>query len=169
MQGTGDRTGVSGGEIVAMMQSAEPWRGYDSIAAIGVLHCNTTSRRSLCRLRIARSLAHPTQYRTLRDRSQAFSVPHECAARPRFGSQRPCGRLARTIPMSRKPCPIQLEPSPMPENDRLRLEENQWPPPAWPEQVQQNPKQSVRGCESRRRTLQFQNGELLPKSQVFQE
>jgi len=30
-----------------MMQSAESWRGNDSIASIGVLHCNTTSRRSL--------------------------------------------------------------------------------------------------------------------------
>ena len=37
----------SGGQIVAMMQSAEPWHRYNPMVAFGILLCITTGRGSL--------------------------------------------------------------------------------------------------------------------------
>jgi hypothetical protein len=57
----------------------------------------------------------------------------------------------------------------MPANDRLRLHEDQCPAPAFPEPLQHDPEQFVGSSKSRQRKLLFENTELLPKSQVFQE
>jgi hypothetical protein len=57
----------------------------------------------------------------------------------------------------------------MPANDRLRLHEDQCPAPAFPEPLQHDPEQFVGSSKSRQRMLLFENTELLPKSQVFQE
>jgi hypothetical protein len=70
--------------------------------------------------------------------------------------------------MSKNPRPIQLEPSPMPTDDSLWLNEDQCPPPASPEPPQHHPEQLVRRSKSRRRMLLSENAELLPQSQVFQ-
>src|ERR1035438_27060 len=72
-------------------------------------------------------------------------------------------------PMPRKPCPIQLEPRPMPANDSLRLDKDQCPPPANPEPLQHHPEEFVRQSKPRLRMLLFENTELLPKSKIFQK
>lgn len=57
----------------------------------------------------------------------------------------------------------------MPANDGFRLDENQYLLPPRPEPPQHHPEQFVRKSEPRLRILLFQDGKLLPKSQVFQK
>jgi hypothetical protein len=57
----------------------------------------------------------------------------------------------------------------MPPNDCLRLDEDQRLSPSRPEPPQDHPEEFVRMSKSRLRTPSFQDAELLPKSQVFQE
>ena len=40
------RSSGSGGQVVAMMQTAHPWHRYYSATCIGVAHCRATGRRS---------------------------------------------------------------------------------------------------------------------------
>jgi hypothetical protein len=72
-------------------------------------------------------------------------------------------------PMPREPRPVQLEARPMPTNNSFRLNKNQGFPPSIPEPPQHHSEQSVRGSKPRLRKLLFEDAELLPKSQVFQE
>src|ERR1019366_4664261 len=76
---------------------------------------------------------------------------------------------SHTDPMPRKPGPIQPESCPMPANDGFGLDENQSPVPMSPEPAQHHPEQFVRKSKPRLRMLLFQDGELLSKSQIFQE
>jgi len=64
---------------------------------------------------------------------------------------------------------MQLEPSPMPANDGLWLDNDQRSLPARSHFAQRYPKQTVRSGKSRLRKLPLQDAELLPKCQVFQE
>jgi hypothetical protein len=57
----------------------------------------------------------------------------------------------------------------MPADDGLRLDENQCPPPFRPKPPEDRPEQFVMSGKSRLRMFPFQDGELLPKRQVFQE
>jgi len=57
----------------------------------------------------------------------------------------------------------------MPPNNRLRLYENQCPPPAIPKPLQNQPEQFVSDTKARLGILLLENTELLPKRQVFQE
>jgi hypothetical protein len=57
----------------------------------------------------------------------------------------------------------------MPANNSLRLDEDQWPPPANPEPLQHHPEEFVRQSKPRLRMLLFENTELLPKSKIFQK
>jgi hypothetical protein len=57
----------------------------------------------------------------------------------------------------------------MPANDRLWLNEDQCPFPASPQPPQHHPEQFVGSSKSWLRMHLFENTELLPKSQVFQE
>ena len=72
-------------------------------------------------------------------------------------------------PMPREPRPLQLDPSPVPTNNSLRLDENERPLPARPEPPKDHPKDSVRNAKPPLRTPSLQNSKLLPQSQVFQE
>jgi hypothetical protein len=73
------------------------------------------------------------------------------------------------VSMPRDPRPIQLEPCSMPTNNGFRLDEDQCPLPSWPEPPQHHPEQSVRTCKLRPRVPTCQDGQLLPKRQIFQE
>jgi hypothetical protein len=57
----------------------------------------------------------------------------------------------------------------VPPYNGLWLDENQRLPPSTPEPPQDHPEQFIWGIKPRRRTPLFQDGELLPKSQIFQE
>jgi hypothetical protein len=74
---------------------------------------------------------------------------------------------SQTVAMLRKPRPVQLESRLMPTNNGLRLDEDQRLLPFRPKPPQDNPKQFVRGCKSRLGMSPFQDGELLPKSQIL--
>ena len=137
-------------------------------------------RLPLCRLGAPRPFPHPTKHGSLRN----IEAEHlQLAMNPWRTSDRVLGNHAendlpqfpantfspRASPMSRKPDPIQLESRPMPANDRLRLDEDQCSLPASPEAPQHHPEQFVGGRKSRWRMSLFENAELLPKGQVFQE
>ena len=113
---------------------------------------------SFCRLRTSGRLPHPALHRSLRDvvaehlqfamdarRSPSSVLGHhaedQLAQFPAHTSS------ARTLPMPREPRPIQLEPCPVPPDNRLRLDEDQCPLPLRPEPTQENPKESVRSLE----------------------
>jgi hypothetical protein len=57
----------------------------------------------------------------------------------------------------------------MPTDNRLRLDKDKRLFPSTPKLSQQHPEQSLRANKARLRMLAFQNCELLPKSQVFQQ
>jgi hypothetical protein len=57
----------------------------------------------------------------------------------------------------------------MPANNRLRLDENQSSLPSAPNPLQRHPEQSVGSSKPRLRMPPFQNGQLLPKRQVFKD
>jgi hypothetical protein len=57
----------------------------------------------------------------------------------------------------------------VPANNSLRLDKNQCLFPSGPESPQYHPEQFVRSGKPWLRVSIFQNGKLLPKSQIFQE
>ena len=135
---------------------------------------------SLCRLRTPRCLPQPAQHASFGN----IEAEHLQLA---MNSWRTPGRVlgnhaendlpqfpahafpSRTSPVSRNPRPIQLEPGSVPANHRLRLDEDQCPPPTSPEAPQANPEQFVKNGKPRLRMLLFENTKLMPQSQVFQE
>ena len=137
-------------------------------------------RPSLCRLRTPRRSPHPAEHRALRyfeAKHLQFSMNARRAPGGVLGyhakdqlSQFPSDAFSsHTDPMPRKPGPIQPESCPMPANDGFGLDENQSPVPMSPEPAQHHPEQFVRKSKPRLRMLLFQDGELLSKSQIFQE
>jgi hypothetical protein len=76
---------------------------------------------------------------------------------------------ACTSAMPREPLPVQLESGPMPTDNRLRPHENQRTLPSIPEPPQDHPEQFVRDSKPRLWVPPFQNSELLPESQIFQQ
>ena len=112
-------------------------------------------------------------------RNRASSDPHERAAHPgrvlgdpaedEFAQSHADALSSHTVSIPRKPRPVEIESRPMPANDGLRLDENQRLLPPRPKPPQDHPKLFVGSGEPRLRVPLFQNGKLLPKSQIFQE
>jgi len=138
------------------------------------------SRPSLCRLRIARCFSHPAQHGSLRNieaKHPQLTVNARRApggvvddhAENEFAQFLADALSSRTVPMPRKPRPVELEPRPVPANNGLRLNEDQCPLPSRPQPPQDYPEKLVGYSKSRQRVPLFQNGELLTKGQVFQE
>jgi hypothetical protein len=137
-------------------------------------------RPSFRRLRAPWRSPNPAQHRTLRNleaKHLQLTVNSRCTPSLVLGhhaedqgTQFPTHALsARSSSVSRNPRPIQLEDRPMPANNCLRLHDDQCPPPADPEPAQHHPEQFVGSSKSRRRMFLFENAELLPQRQVFQE
>jgi len=99
--------------------------------------------------------------------------------RPKTGFPQPCGRsvrafFANTLPacanlQPRAPCPIQFEASPMPSDNRLRLDNDKRTLPPRPEPPQHHPKDSVPSSEPRPGGSCFEDIQLLSQSQNFQQ
>src|ERR1039458_7609748 len=135
---------------------------------------------SLCRLRTPWRSPHPAQNSSLRNveaQHLQFAMNAWRTPSPIVGNhpedeftQFPVDAFpSHTLSMPREPRPIELEPCPMPANDRLWLNEDQCPFPVNPQPPQHHPEQFVGSSKSRLRMHLFENTELLPKSQVFQE
>jgi hypothetical protein len=130
-------------------------------------------RPSLCRLGSPGRSSHPAQDGSLRQIEakhlqfpmNAWRTPGRVLgnyAKDQFAQFSAGGFSPWLASMSRNPRPIQLDPSPMPTDDSLWLNENQCPPPASPEPPQHHPEQLVRRSKLRRRMLLSENAELLP-------
>jgi hypothetical protein len=63
--------------------------------------------------------------------------------------------------------PIQFEPSPVPPNNSFRLDEKKRLLPLRPEPAHQYPKQLIEWPQSWPGMFAFQDGKLLPESEVF--
>jgi hypothetical protein len=132
----------------------ERWHGEEIHRGDGLAMVVQKRRPSFDRLRIPRSLPHPAHHRSPRDveaKNFQLSMNAGCApsrilckhAENEF-AQFPADTFSSHLdPVPRKPRPIQFEPSPVPANDSLRLNENQRPPPSRPESPQHHPEQPV--------------------------
>ena len=164
------------------VQNAEGERGHRE-----EVHCGNRfamvvqkSRPSLCRLRIARCFSHPAQHGSLRNieakhphltvnaRRAPGGVVNDHAENE-FAQFLADALSSRTVPMPRKPRPVELEPHPMPADNGRRLDEDQCSLPSRPKPPQHYPEHLVGYGKPRLRVPLFQNGKLLPKGQVFQE
>ena len=76
---------------------------------------------------------------------------------------------SHTLATAGEPGPIELEPSAMPTNDRLGLNDEERLLPARPEFAEGNPKQPIWSGKSRLWMPMCQDFELLPQGKVFQE
>jgi hypothetical protein len=123
---------------------------------------------------------HPTQDRSFRNieaqhlqlSMNAWRAPawvHDNHPEDEFAQFFADAFSSRTFPIPREPCPIQLESRSMPPNDSLRLNDDQRLLPSRPELPQHHPERFVRRSKPQLRMFVFQNCELLPKGQVFQE
>jgi hypothetical protein len=135
---------------------------------------------SLRWLRASRRFPHPAQHRSLGDIEtkhfqfsvNAWRAPSSvvCDHAKDEVAQFPAdGFSPHASSMPRNPGPIHLESGSMPANHRLWLDENQRLLPSAPESPQDQPEQSISGNKPRLRVPPFQNGQLLPKREVFQE
>lgn len=130
--------------------------------------------------RIPRRLSHPAQHRLLGDViAEHLQFAMDARRTPRrvlgdhakdefakfFGDWLPVG--ATVFP--RDPSPVQFESGAMPANNRFRLHDDQRFSPAGPQFPQYDPELSIMSTEPPPRIFRYQNGELLPQSQVFQQ
>jgi len=135
---------------------------------------------SLCRLGIAGRFSHPAQHGSFRNiETKHLQLAVDARRAPggvvgdhvedqlaQFFSH---ALSSRTVPMARKPSPVEPEPRPMPANDSLRLDEDHCRFPSRPKPPQDHPEYLVRSGKAGLRMLLFQNGELLTKGQILQE
>jgi hypothetical protein len=63
--------------------------------------------------------------------------------------------------------PVPFEPSPVPPSNRFRLDEKERLLPLGPDPAHKDPKQLIDRPQSWPGMLAFQDGELLPESEVF--
>ena len=129
-------------------------------------------------LKTPRRFSHPAQHRSLRNiEAQHLQFPVNSRRAPgrvlgnhaedEFAQFSADAFSSHAVSMPREPSPIQLESGPMPANNGLWLDKNQRLFPSRPEPLQDYPKQFVWSSKPRLRVPLFQNGELLPKSQIL--
>ena len=135
---------------------------------------------SFSQLWISGSLSHPAEHSSLRNveaKHFQFTVNSRRAPSRVLGNHAENeitqfladASFSHPDPMPREPRPIQLEPLPVPANDSLRLNEDQCLLPRRSKPSHQHLKQLIWSGKSRLRMPLFQHGELLAKSQVFQQ
>jgi hypothetical protein len=156
------------------------WHGEEVHGGDGFTMVAQKGRPSLYRLRTPLHSMHPTQHSSFGD----IETEHfQFAMNPRRSpgsvlsdhaendlSQFPADAFSSCAgPVPREPGPIQLESGPVPSDNGFRLDQNQGALPPAPEPPQHHPQQFLSSNQSRLGMLPFQDCELLPKSQVFQE
>jgi len=148
--------------------------GGNCLAMIGEERCPTPRRFGIPRL-----FPHPTQYGSLGDieaKHSQLTLNARRAPGKILGilaedqlAQFPADAFSSHMdPMPREPRPLQLEPSPVPTNNSLRLDENERPLPARPEPPKDHPKDSVRNAKPPLRTPSLQEFKLFSQRQVLQ-
>jgi hypothetical protein len=129
-------------------------------------------RPSLCRLGIPLRFPHPAQHGSLGEvEAEHFQLAVNpwrtpsgvfCDHAKDEFAQFPTDTFSPSAaPMPREPGPIQFEPSPMPADDRLRLDDEERMFPSRPESKEANPKQPIWDGKPRMRMPTCQNGKLL--------
>src|ERR1035438_9845197 len=78
------------------------------------------------------------------------------------------GHPRSTAAPGRFPTPIPAESGPVPSDQGIGLDDNQYFFPTRPEPPQHDPEQPVVGSQDWTRVLPFEDGDLLPKSQDLQ-
>ncbi len=135
---------------------------------------------SLPRFRLARSLLHPAQDRSLRDLEAEhlqFAVDARRTPARILGDHLEDQRaqlLARWPSPSwpalpRAPSPVPAKPGLMPADDGLRLNQNQRHFPTRPELLEQDPEHPVRSSHARSGSFGRKNDELLPQGQILKK
>jgi hypothetical protein len=135
---------------------------------------------SLPRFRLARSLLHPAQDRSLRDLEAEhlqFAVDarrtpvwilgdHLEDQRAQFFARRPSPNWPA---LPRAPRPVPAKPGLVPTDDGLRLNQNQRPFLTRPELFEQNPEHRVRSSHARSGSFGRKNDELLLQGQILKK
>jgi len=156
------------------------WHGEEVHRGDGLAVIAQKCHPSPCRLRVSWSLPHPAQHRPLRDvetqhpqlamnagRSPGRVLGHHAEDQiPQLFACRPPSCAPSP---SRDPCPIALEPSPVPANNLFGLDDDERPLPARPEPPEYHPEEAIRQSKPWLRVPYLQGRELLPQSKDFQE